>query len=309
MAITLPETKSKEEAVVAKAVGMTLKGKKKLKAVSLDESQDAFRLLVVGHTGSGKTLTLAKALETKNDQGEPTKIFVASTDIGGDGLRTVKEYLKSIGRPDLLPNLAKYHFRDYEDFAAFTTDANNLEVNGKPFWEFNPDILAWDGVANFQESHVWRYIMSLDPLSRDSTESRDAGVQAGQAEWGQIRKTTTLQIDQFASLQNPNGKQVHKIVTCLLDSGKESKLTKETQQGPLIMGAARDYMGPAYDMIVTASGQTPPGAKEPTYKYTCQIGGKYVAKMRGLLPPKDLLDKADFKGLWEFLTGKSTGAE
>lgn len=303
MALSTPETKSKEEAVVTKAIAMHPKGRKKLQAVSLNDDDDALRVLVLGHTGSGKTFTLAEILQTLNFKGKPTKVFVASTDIGGNGLRSVKERLKQIDRLDLLSNLAWFHFRDYEDFASFTSNTDNLEVNGLPFWEFDPDLIAWDGVSNFQESLVWRYVMDLDPLSKDSTESRDAGIQAGQAEWGQIRKCCTLQIDQFVSLQNPNGKRVHKLVTCLLDDGKESKLTKETKQGPLIMGAARDYMGPAFDVILTAQALVPPGSKVPTYKYLCEFGaGKPLAKVRGAALPKELLDSADMKGLWEHLT-------
>ncbi len=285
---------------------MQPRGKKKLQSVSLNDDNDALKILMLGHTGSGKTFTMAEILQTLNYELQPTKIFVASTDIGGNGLRSVKERLKQLGRLDLLPNLAWFHFRDYEDFATFTTDANNIEVNGASFWDFNPDLIAWDGAANFQESHIWRYIMDLDPLAKDSTEVRDAGVQAGQAEWGQIRKCTTLQIDRFVSMQNPNGKQVHKLVTCLLDDGKESKLTKETKQGPLIMGAARDYMGPAFDLILTAQAVMPPGAKVPSFKYLCEFGaGKPLAKLRGVTLPKDMLDKADMKSLWEHLTASS----
>lgn len=304
MALTNPLIKEKEEAIVAKTMAVVLpKGKKKLQAATLGDGQDDVKVLMLGQTGSGKTKCLSDILQTTNPDGTPTRIFVASTDIGGQGLRSVKDDLLTKGRQDLLANLKWFHFRDYESFAAFTSDPGCVEIDGKPFWDFDPNVLAWDGLANFQESHVWRYIMDLEPLAKDSTEVRDAGVQAGQAEWGQIRRVSILQTDLFVSLQHPTkGKPLHKLVTCLLDQGKESKLTKETTVGPLIMGAARDYIGPAFDVILTAQAQQAPGTKLANYRYSCQVGGKFMAKIRGQQLPEEALKAADMKSLWEHLT-------
>jgi hypothetical protein len=293
-------TKDKEEQVVAKAISMPLaKGRPKLKVTSLDEDQDDWwKILIQGHTGSGKTMTAAGIAQCLNHDGNPNKIFVGSVDIGGQGLRSVKEHLVEIGRRDLLKNFRYAEFREYRDFAAFTSDPESIVQD---FWAWDPDVLFLDGLANFQESHIWRYIMSLDALADRPAETREEGVQAGQAEWGQIRRCTILQNDLFLTLHNPNGKRIHKVATCLLDDGKESKLTHEVKKGPLIMGAARDYIGPAYDAIITTQAMVKPGSKEPLFRYQCDVTSNTIAKKRGSRIPEEVLASGDGKMLWEHL--------
>ncbi len=307
MALTSQIVKDKEATVVAKTMAMPLpKGKKKLKSTSLaDDASEYVKALVQGNTGTGKSFTLAEIAQTETHAGTPTKIFVASTDIGGNGLKSVKDRLLAVGRSDLIANIEWVEFPDYKTFAAFTTNPDDVvEIQGKSFWEWDPDVIAWDGLANFQESHIWRYIMAMDALAKDSHETRDEGVQAGMAEWGQIRRCTILQIDQFIALHNPSGKKIHKLVTCLMDSGKESKLTHEVQKGPLIMGAARDYVGPAFDFILTAEALVKPGSKAPEFRYQCNVGSNVMAKVRGAAIPPEVLAKADMKTIWEILTRK-----
>ncbi len=305
MPVTNPQVKDKEEAIIAKTMAVTLpKGKKKIKSASLaDDDADWFKILLQGQTGSGKTFAIVGLLQTLNRDGKPTKVYVASTDIGGNGLRSVKAELRNLGLEHLLDNVQWVEFSTYEEFSAFTTSPENtVEINGGSFWAWDPDVIVWDGASNFQESLAWRYVMDLDPIAKESSESRDAGIQAGIVEYGQLRRITILQIDRFMMIHNPNGKKIHKLTTVLLDDGKESKLTKETKQGPLIIGGARDYMGPAFDIIITTLASQPPGSKIPTYLYRCEIGGKSVAKVRGQALPAEYMSKADMKGLWTYLT-------
>jgi hypothetical protein len=294
-------TKDKEAEVIAKALRAPLpKGRAKLKPSSLGSSNDdSWKVFIQGHTGTGKTLVASKIAQCLNREGRHNKIFVASTDIGGNGLRSVKDDLVSAGRKDLLDNICYVEFRDYREFKAFTGDPESV-VEG--FWEWDPDVLFWDGLANFQESHVWRYILDLDPLADKPSEVREEGVQAGIAEWGQIRRCTILQNDLLLTLHNPNGKRIHKVTTCLLDDGKESKLTHEVKKGPLIMGAARDYIGPAYDAMITTTVFPPKaGSKEPQYRYQCDVTSQWVAKKRGDRIPEEVLASGDGKLLWEHL--------
>ena len=297
-------TKEREQAIVAKAVGMPLRAKKKLVASSLASPEsDWVKVLLQGHTGTGKTRSLADILRTLNREGKPTKVFAASTDIGGNGLRSVKEDLLASGEASLLQNLAWFEFSTYEDFAAFTTNPNVIEFQGKPLWDWDPDVLALDGLSNFQESHVWRYVLGIESISDKPTEAREEGIQAGLVEWGQIRRSTVLQVDQFVTLHNPNGKKVHKVVTVLMDDGKEDKITRETKRGPLIMGGARSYIGPCFDYILTTVASKKPGTKLVGYSYRCDIGNdSTVAKARGVRLPEEALARADMKTIWESLT-------
>jgi len=294
------------------ALKVAPKGKKSLKATTLVDT-GWYKLLLQGPTGSGKTRTVAEALQTVNVAGQPTKVFVASTDIGGNGLSSVRDRLQAVGREDLLANVCYVDFDDYETFAAFTSGTLVPEVDGKPLWEWDPDLLVHDGFANFQESHIWRYVMDIAPIAKDSTEARDEGVQASLVEWGQIRRCSLLCIDQFNRLKNPlTGKTPSKITTVLLDDGKEDKFTHETKRGPLVIGAARSYMPAAFDYIVTLKAITRPGSKTPEYSYTCDVGGRAVAKQRGgefRKLPEAAMKGADFKTLWQFLTQPPSEAE
>lgn len=286
---------AKEATVVKAAVAMPLRGKKELVA-SLGEDADWTKLLVQGLTGSGKTFLIVGALL------RGLRVFVASTDIGGNGLKSVRDEMQRLGKLDLYnSNLAVFEFKSYEDFAAFTTNPDVVKVAGKKLWDWDPDLFVWDGLSNFQESHIWRYVMSLDPLSNDATESREEGVQAGLVEWGQIRKCTTLQIDQFLQCHSPKGKLIHKLVTVLLDDGKEDKFTHQVAKGPLILGAARSYIGPAFDYILTTVTAVKPGSDAPAFKWKCDIGSNTVAKRRGQGVPKEILERADTEALWGFL--------
>lgn len=301
----MPPTES-EQKILAGMKGVTLPGKKRLVAKTLaDDDADWIKMLLLGPTGSGKTFSLVGVLESLNREGKPNKLFVASTDLGGNGLRSVKQELRLRGRTDLLANLAWYEFQNYEEFAAFTTNPAIVEVtpvNGTAMglWQFDPDVLAWDGMSSFQESHVWSYVMGLTSIAKAPTEAREAGVQADQVDWGQIRRVTILQLDDFLLIHNPNGKKIHKLCTCILDDGKEDKLSGETKRGPLIQGAARSYMVIAFDAILTCAIVSKPGVKVPEYMYKCDPGGTTVAKKRGL--PIEPNVKADMGAVWTTIT-------
>lgn len=297
-----------EQEIKQAALKVAPKGRKKLQAKNLGAEADVAKVLVQGPTGSGKTRLLAEVLQTKDPAtGRHPRIYVASTDIGGNGLRSVKDRLLAVQRADLLANIEYTDFQDYETFAGFLAGTLVPEIStGVDLWEWAPDVIVQDGFSNFQESHVWRYILDLEPLAKDSIEIRDAGVYAGQQEWGQIRKATTLCVDGFLRLNNPRtGAVPHKIVTVLMDDGKEDKITHENKRGPLVLGAARSYIQAAFDMILTTRAISKPGAKGPEYSYQCEVGGPSVAKFRGNESrrlPVEALKGADFRTIWEFLT-------
>ncbi len=68
------------------------------------------------------------------------------------------------------------------------------------------------------------------------------------------------------------------------------------------MGAARDYIGPAFDVILTAQAKQAPGTKVTNYSYSCEIGGKFTAKIRGQQLPQEAVKTADMKAIWQHLT-------
>lgn len=301
--MTETEIKAAAKPILVRPAG----AKRPLVAKTLDDVSGNFKkFLLQGNSGTGKTRTLAEVLQTKNAVGEANRVFVASTDLGGHGLATVSDRLQAVGRPELLANLAWVDFDDFDTFDSFVRGALVPTVGGKSLWEWNPDVLCHDGFANFQESHVWRHVMGIAPDGA-ATESREEGVQASQREWGWVRRDSLLAIDLFLRLHNPlSGKKLSKIITVLMDDGKEDKFTHETKKGPLVIGAARSYMPAGFDYVITLKALTKPGSKTPDYSYTCDVGGNVVSKQRGgefLRFPEAAMKTADFKVLWETLVG------
>lgn len=297
-----------EAEIKATALKLPIRIKKTLAAKSLAE-ESFKKFLLQGHTGTGKTRTIAEVLQTLNSRGKPTKVFVASTDLGGSGLGSVKDRLLAVGRADLLPNVVEVDFDDFETFDGFVRGALVPTVGNQTLWQWGPDVLVHDGFSNFQESHVWRYVLAIESISSKADEARTEEVQAGQVEWGQIRRCSLLAIDLFNRLKNPlTGDTPSKIVTVLLDDGKEDKFTHETKKGPLVIGATRSYMAAAFDYILTTKAITKPGSKVPEYSYTCDVGGGSLSKQRGgefNKIPEAALKGADFKTIWETLVTPS----
>src|SRR5476651_2759315 len=102
-----------EADIKAAALKTPSRSKLKLEARTLADPLGTFKkVLLQGNTGTGKTRTLAEVLQTVNRDGRPTRVFVASTDIGGSGLSTVEDRLRAVGRPELLSNIVNVDFDD-----------------------------------------------------------------------------------------------------------------------------------------------------------------------------------------------------
>jgi hypothetical protein len=261
------------------------------KATRADEvGADWYKILGYGHSGTGKT----KALEGLLRAG--LRVFVANTDIGGDGLRTVKSALAD--RRDLLANLASVDFTTYADFESFLKNPALVEIDGKDLWSWKPDMLVWEGMSNWQERHLGDYVLEQSPAGK-ATDLRDAGLVADQQDWGAIRRATLRALDRFLILHAPDGRKIHKYVTTLEDNSKMDKLTGEVYKGPLVMGAARSYMAPAFDLIVEMQGKR--DAKGATfYTYKCGVSSNTLSKRRGL--PVEPEEPGDMERLWRKIT-------
>lgn len=296
--LSQPLTSPGEKAIVAKAAIAARPGKKKLSASILaDDSAIWYKILALAHSGRGKSRAIADLLRAG------LRIVVCDTDIGGNGLSSVREDLKRTGEEALMQNLAFFEFSDYSTFGGFMDDPTILEIDGKNIWDWNPDVLAWEGFANWQEDHVTNEVLEMGGIAKEDSELREAGLWAERTDWGAIRRATLKGLNRFLRIHNPNGKKIHKYVTCLMDDGKQDKFTKETKTGPLIMGASRAYLQPAFDLILRMDAEKKPGVKDIVYSYKCDITGETVAKKRGL--PVDSTEPADMLKLWNKITGKS----
>lgn len=258
------------------------------------------KVLGIGRSGMGKTKAIVGILECGQ------RVFVADTDFGGNGLSTVQGELLTTGKSHLMQNLAWFEFDNYKDFTYFTSHPESIDIGGKSLWEWDPDVLVHEGLANFQEKHVTEYALDLAPMrssGKDNVaEAREAGLWAEQVDWGVIRRATLFAVEDFLRVHNPSGKKLHKYVTCLQDAGKEDKFG-EVKRGPLLMGAAREYMAPAFDLILTLEAVSKPGVKgELDYYYRCDVSDRgIVTKKRAL--PVAAREPANFADLWRRITG------
>lgn len=271
-----------------------------------DDDASTCKILAFGPTGSGKTRMLVGLLL------HGLKIFVISTDFGGEGLDTVKLEIKRLGRYELLDNYKFVVLTDYSDVETFVQNPAKIypEIYDDGF-----DFLVWDGFTGFQQTTVSDYIGKMTPAGADKegkvvSDGREAGLVFEQQDWGAMRNATIRPLDKFLKLYNlKTGGVYHKLVTCLegiksskSGSGADARTTYVDTKEPMLQGAAQRLIGPAFDLILNTRIMAPDGKEEGrrAYKYICAghdlLSG---AKTRGLeLPP---VMEGDMFKLWEMI--------
>lgn len=278
------------------------------KSLASDEA-DYLKILMYGKWGSGKTRALVGFLVAG------LRIFVFGTDFGGNGLRTVKEALRDLGREDLLANLQYVDFDNYEDFDYVLEHPESLEIEEadgkvKNIYEWNPDLLVLEGIHNMQMTLLDEYILSMSlPTKEDGSkkenELREAGLLAEQRDWDAVRRGTTRPINKFLNLHDHTRNKVwHKYVTVLIADARTDQKTKEyIPEGPWLQGAARKVIGSGFDLILQCVEKRDIGNKtNVSYYYKCVNDGTAEGKRRGL--PVDPIEPADMEKLWKKITAK-----
>jgi hypothetical protein len=248
------------------------------------------KMLAYGHSGTGKTLAVAGFLEAG------MKVLVLSTDMGGNGLASVYNFLASKGRQDLLDsNLVSIDFPDYDSLSDFLRAPTETFPD---IWDFDPDMMVWDGFTGFQLLHVQEKISDISPMTKNTSEGREEGLWMEQQDWGMIKNATLRSLGNFLKLHNwKTGKTIHKYLTCLEQKPSPDKLTNEVQRAPYLQGAAASLMGPAFDIILETRTRAGNAEKDRIFEYCCVGHEKLLAKSRGYdLAP---VEPANMKDLWE----------
>jgi len=263
------------------------------KAYSLeDEETDVEKLLVYGHTGTGKTYILLGPLL------DGLKLFVMSCDFGTNGLKTIRRALRKLGKEELLKNVRGIDlstFYDVEDFLEAPLElVPDLE-------DYNPDVLVFEGFSSFNIDLLDEYILGHAPGAEGAGALRKAGWTHTQQDWQGMKRGTIRTLRKFLGFHLPSGKTLHKILTCLEANTDVNTLTNRTEKGVLVHGTGKALMGPAFDLILeTYVEETEHG---PVYKYRF-VGdsGKYLVKSRGydMLP----VETADPLAVWQKIRGK-----
>ena len=261
-------------------------------AYSLTES-DPTKLLVYGHSGSGKTFVIVGCLI----HGE--RVLVLSTDFGSNGLKTVKNELRKRGKLNLLNNLRVLDLASYEDIEAFLKDPTPFVPD---LAEFDPTVLVWEGFSTFNIDILDEYILSHAPSAEGAGELRRAGLAHNKQDWQGMKRGTVRGLRYFFAFVLPNGKQVHKILTCLEAQPETDELTQKTQRSVLVHGTGKSLMAPGFDVIIEVFKEE---SKDGLVNYFYRCDGdsqKYLLKNRGFeLKP---VEPADPVRLWSILTDK-----
>ncbi len=255
-----------------------------------------FKGLLFGPTGSGKTYAIVGLLL------HGFKVFVISTDLGGEGLASVELALLDMGRADLLENCIGVVLSNYNEVTGFL---NNPASIYPEIYTDGIDWLVWDGFTGFQQNVLGDYIGDMTPErsgGKDISDARESGLQFEQQDWGMVRNGTTRNLDKFLKLNNLKSGQVwHKLVTCLEELKpvkSASGTTYQETREPMLQGSAKKLILPAFDLILNTRIQAGESeASKRAFKYVCAGHDSLQgAKTRGLkLEP---VEDGDMFKLW-----------
>lgn len=262
------------------------------------------KIMLFGGPGSGKTHFIGQFVPLG------LKVALLSTDVGGSGHLTIKTYLNSLGRKDLLDNVYLIELDGWKEVTAFLRDPYKFDPD---LWAFDPDVLAWDGFSSFQQVDISEYVGGMqaapkaDGTTRDRGDFREEGLIFEQADWGAIRNASMRTVDKFLALKSPSGKPLHKVMTCLeaiaykpKDSSKPNGPQEIVESyKPMLSGAGGQFALGGFDLIMRTAVKTERGEEGKVRVYTLITAGNQnlVAKNRGFeLEP---VEPADAKRIWE----------
>lgn len=250
-----------------------------------DPAKAGVRIFLYGPSGSGKSY-FAKELLARG-----FRIVFLSTDIGGSGMAAVEGPLRREGKLSALDNGVDIEIRDYATTMKFLEKPESIWPE---IYDFDPDIIFWDGFGAFQQIELMEYVGDMSG-GKKSTEQRESGLQLEQRDWGLVKQATIRMLDRFCSLHNPKtGKVWHKILTAheaikSVSNGDASVLT-ETKE-PLLSGAGGVLSKGAFDLILKTSVRKAKSGEEGdsggrVFEYVTAGHQNLAAKNRGFdLPP------------------------
>lgn len=247
---------------------------------------------VFGPWGSGKTYMNIGALRLG------MKVLAITTDFGHGGFETIYNYFAdNPSEAHLLANFREVAL-DYEGITQFVRDPCSIFPD---IYEFDPDLIFWDGGSAFQQVDLEEYIGSFDPLRSEKkggesaiSEQRKTGLFLEQSDWSLVRNGTIRPIVRFLALHNERtGKRWSKVFTCAEESKEDKNNPNAAKTGPLMHTAARKIVGGGFDIILETVRKDYGDSSEYVY---ISRGADLMTKQRGYGLPTEM--PADFAELW-----------
>jgi hypothetical protein len=277
----------------APSAGVAVRSNPKIILRRLSSAENkGLKIMAFGQPGSGKSYTAKALLELG------LKIFFLTTDIGGSGLSAIEIPVREEGNAHLLENAYEVQLPDYQTVEKFLKDPQKFLLENCDFnlYEFNPDILFWDGFSTFQQIDVQEFIGNMQFQGKKASAQRESGLQMDQTDWGNIRNATVRCIDRFCALHDASrGKIWHKFVTSHENIKSQStadgkSVLAETRE-PALQGAGANFAKGCFDLVmrtkvVVRSTGVPKDEDPRRFEYVVHGNENLASKVRGFkLPP------------------------
>lgn len=283
----------------------------------LGEEDPSVKIALFGPPGSGKTRVIVDLLLL----GE--RLFVVSSDPGGNGLATVRNELKRLKRLDLLKNIFYVDVTEFVPMVALWNDP--YKHYGDALKKLDPTIAMWEGFSSFQVQSIDEYVMpdQLRP-EKGGDDKYDY--------WDKVRRASMRVHGKFLAARGRvvvDGKYVtevddetgesyyvtypwHHILTCheqeAQDANSQQK-RKASPDRPWVQGQASKMIEAAYDLIIQTSLDEDEfdfasGTTKLVYKYRVSAPSKETrVKSRGYDLPSEF--PASMSRVWKEVTGRS----
>lgn len=270
------------------------------KVISLDSpDSDAVVGMLFGATGSGKTYALAQlALGDEQQNVRPLKLLILSTDMGGNGSRTIRAFLREKKREDLLPNIKVVQADTYEEALDFIKDPY-YKLDG-----FVPDLLVWDGFSFFQLAQLNPYVIEETTNDNSNSQVRDSGLGLDKMDPGwQAMKNGTIQSAQlFFKIRKPDGSPLAKILTATETATQKPVDSRNPMAGSqfvdtqraLLQGQGGQLIKSAFDFIIRCRAVSINGSEDGDrkFEYVTLPTQNLDAKSRNIKLPNTMIANA-----------------
>lgn len=261
----------------------------------LDEADPYKKLALFGPPGSGKTLSFVDLLEA----GE--RLFILSTDPGGNGLETVRNELKRRDREDLKKQIFYVDLFNYPDVLALWSDP--YKYFDEALTKLDPTIAVWEGFSAFQVHLVDEYIMP-DELRPEKELGLDPFVY-----WDKVRRATQRVHGKFLAT---HGREHgwHHILTCHESDPQDEDLKQKKaakKRRAWIVGQSAKLVEAAYDLIIQCYSEEEfdPNTMTSKLKYQYRLRGvsdNVSVKSRGYAVDDTM--PASMATLWKAVKGE-----